>query len=335
MRIVPWWLLGVFAFGCAHPTKQAAPSAPPAAPVTAPQASPETPWRKEFFAWYGGALDDGETPWREDPRLAARFHSKEYPDDVQVAFHNLAETGQFKYELMWVTVSAHDAASDLFLGVLLNQPHRLKTAGQRDNVVFRLLPGQEIPMAVEQGGRYDVPGWPPAAAGSFEAALIDGIRAYRRGDSGHQQDEIARCAQILRPPLKAPPARVPPRTLQLAHFILGRCLAESYDTREALGHFRRAVELDPQDCHARMSLAAEHSVMAFHPEKQPPEAETFWEQQYLESIAAARRVCTEDQTRILDIVAAEGKKHAAENPGTPEAAKVLRLGGGVIRYKAR
>jgi len=322
MRLTSGPLCALFVASCAHASP---------APEIGPSGA--LPWRQDFAIWYGPD-ESASKPWRTGPRLQGRFHSAEFPDDIEVLFHNPERTDKLQNEIMWVTVFAYDPASDLFLGVLINEPYALKTVADKDNVVFRVYPGMPYPVALAEGGRYDAPGWPVVKPGSFDAALLAGLRHYRHGNYGHNQPEMKKCADALRPALKQPPGGVPPRHLQLAYFVLGRCLAEQYETREALANFAKAVELDPSDCHARLSLTAEHSVMAFKDDVQAPEGEAFWEQKYLDAIAETRRRCPPDDTKILDIIFAEGKK-AAEQSNDPRSAKLARVGAGVFRDKSR
>lgn len=324
MRLTSWVLMGLCAAGCAR-------GAEPRLPTI--YRSGDLPWRQEFVVW--PASENEPKPWRSDPRLKGRFFSEEYPDDIEVVFVNPDRTDNLRNERMWVTVLAYDPYSDLFLGALGNEPYAMHNVAEGDNVIFLVDPSVPAPFAFAEDGRYDIPGWPPAKPGSLDAALIAGIRAYRRGHYGNNQPEMKKCAETLRGALKQPAANVPPRRLQLAYFVLGRCLAEMYVTREAMASFAKAVELDPTDCHARVSLAAEHSVMAFKADFQAPEGARFWEQKYLDAIADVRSHCSPEDASLFDLALKTGKKQAEANPKDPNAARAARIGAGVVREKSR
>jgi hypothetical protein len=76
---------------------------------------PIPPWRTHLmpWEWHSGL----PAPWRSDPRLAGRF-APGYDDDVQIVFLNPDSAAGKKHELMWVRVTAHDSASDEYLGIL-------------------------------------------------------------------------------------------------------------------------------------------------------------------------------------------------------------------------
>ncbi len=199
-------------------------------------------------------------PWREDSRLEAHF-AQGFPDDVVVAFSVHDPTAPYPFEMMWVTVTAYDSVTDLYLGILLNEPKFITHLPQWENVVFAPEGGTGYPTAVTVDGEYGAAGWPLTKVDEYFSTLRDGIRAYRDGRNGHNVPGVERCIAILEPLMSSVPEAARPDEVFVGHFVLGRCYAENYDTERAIQQFRLAIETDPDDVDAHMTLLAELSVM--------------------------------------------------------------------------
>lgn len=315
------------ALGCAHP-------APTAAGRAATAQGPR--WERELMVWR--ADEEKARTWREDPRLQGRFHAEE-PDDIQVVFLGPESDERQVPEVMWVTVIAHDTASDTFLGILLNSPHHLKDVQEGDNVLFRAANqdiGRQLALVALAPGPSRL-GWPHAAPGSFLETLTRGVRHYRQGRFGHHPPGIQACIDTLGPVLEPAAQDVPADQRQLGHFVLARCLAEKYETLRAVRHFEEALRLDPKDAHARMGLLAELSLLAHLPrEKLESGAEAEWEQRYLAQVAETRKLLQGSSTlRMLDILFSEEQLEADPAQDSQLREKRHRVGAGPFRYKVR
>jgi len=109
----------------------------PAATSGATAAHAAPPWEERVVAF--ATVEPPEVrPWRSDPRLSGQFHSKEFPDDLQVLFEVTTQDGIRHVESMWVTVLGHDDRTDRYLGRLLNGPDFVRSVQDGDNVVFHL-----------------------------------------------------------------------------------------------------------------------------------------------------------------------------------------------------
>ena len=292
------------------------------------QTAPEPPWRSRVIAWDRGR---SESPsWQSDPRLQGRS-APGYPDDFQVLFDNPDD----RDEIMWVRVIAHDRATDLFLGILLNEPALLRTPLPGDNVVFRFETGSELPVAVASP-TYGDAGWPPAAPGAFQTVLRDGVRAYRVGNYGHNRPGIERCIEVLRPVMRDVPANASTFDRFVGHYILGRCAAEVYDTPLAIEQFRAAIALDPDDADAHLALLAEYSVMVHRrPGELSAEEEAQWERSFLDQLALVRERFAEHPgvSTVLAFVFDPAQEANVEESWLPHIAKLRRVGYGIFRWK--
>ena len=292
------------------------------------------PWRIHLIPWvtHAGQL----RPWRDDPRLAGRA-APGYPDDFQVTFLNPDSAQGGRHEAMWVRTIAYDPPNDLFLGVLLNQPDFIRSAREADNVVFRIdRPRGEL-VAVGAPD-YGAPGWPASMAGAFGATLRDGIRAYRDGNDGHNMPEMKRCDAVLTPALRNIPAPVARDERFVAHYVLGRCLAEAYATSRAIEQFRAAIALSPNDADAHMSLLAELSVMTHQrPGTLPAAEEARWERAFTAELAAVRqRFASYDGVQqTLSMVFDPAQEADVDSTWRPYLARLRRVGYAVFRWKQR
>ncbi len=73
--------------------------------------------------------------WRENPKLKMRFHSAEFPDDIQVVIHDGGRRmTDVAPECVWVRVSGYD--DGIFVGTILNQPYQLQSVKQGSRILF-------------------------------------------------------------------------------------------------------------------------------------------------------------------------------------------------------
>lgn len=198
--------------------------------------------------------------WRYDARLAGKFETG-YPDDIQVIFASDVPAKNRSPEIMWVTILDYDKATDVFLGHVINEPFHLETVGLQDNVVFRWDPSLASLVALRENGSYRAAARPATECPEFLDTVLEAARTYRKSPFGHDKAVTERCLAILRPAVKAIPAKARPDERFAAHFLLARCLAESYVTGEAIEEFKAAIAADPGDRDAQMGLLAEYSVL--------------------------------------------------------------------------
>jgi len=276
-------------------------------------------------------------PWRTDPRLAGSFEPG-YPDDVLVIFGNPDSLHGLKPEGMWVTITAFDSVSGLFLGILINQPYARMGVDEGDNVVFRIHPVLKRPVAVAFNGSYNEAGWPPSAAPQFFARLRDGIRAYRLGNNGHNMPQIERCIAVLTTAMDGVPSAARRDEEFVGNFVLGRCLAEKYVTELAIHHFRAAISLDTNDLDSHMALLAELSVMTHHrPGELSPNDEARWEQEFLNELTVVRACFGQDTGvhQVLTMVFDPASEATVDSLWRPYLARLRRIGFSVFRWKRR
>jgi hypothetical protein len=291
-------------------------------------------WRTQLIPWDMYGVE--RRPWRDDRRLAPHV-APGYPDDFRVLFANPDSARGGRHEIMWVRVIAADSATGEFLGVLLNQPDFLRSVARGDNVVFRAGPKSDLPTAVGAPGYSDA-GWPATRAPSFLSTLRDGLRAYRAGNNGHNMPAIERCIEILTPAMSAKPASATREQRFVGHFVLGRCLAEKYETERAVQQFRAAIALDSTDLAAQMALLAELSVMTHQlPGKLPAATEAQWERDFVEQLRVVRARFGRDErvTEVLAMVFDPAQESDLDDVWKPHAAKLRRVGYAVFRWKQR
>jgi len=284
------------------------------------------PWEAEFVLWPRDADQPGG-PWRSDARLAGRF-AEGYPDDVSVHFDNPDPANQD--EVMWVTVIDYHAAVDEYLGVLLNEPFKLTTVKERDNVVFRYDAETKQPNALASAGEYRGRGIPRRAQSGALAQLWEGIRQYRLGNHGNNQGVIGRCIEILTatvPRLERPASR---DDRYLAHFVLGRCHAEAYNTDLAIESFREALEYKPRDVDTHMALLAEYSLKVH----MAPDHER-WDSLFLEELKYVRKHFSDDWMveQATAVLFDESQVTNLSELSAEELARRRKVGFGVFRWK--
>jgi hypothetical protein len=301
----------------------------------AAQANAVAPWQTHLI-WWGPTAEEPH-PWRTDAHLA-RFGEPRYPDDFQVLFRNPDSAQGKQHEIMWVRVIAADSATGLRLGILLNQPDFMRSPSQGDNVVFRLLETDPLPTAVGGPSYRDV-GWPDnSAAPEFQAVLRKGILAYREGDNGHNMPGIEKCISVLAPAMQAVPAGASAEERFTGHFVLGRCLAETYVTERAIEQFRAAITIDPNELNAQMALLAELSIMAHKGAKDlSPDEEKRWDDAVVEQLQVIRtrfgdRPIVQRMLSLLFTPPAEKDMTPAMRAELP---KLQRVGYAIFRWKQR
>lgn len=307
--------------------------APRVSAAQAHQTTHEPPWRTQLMPWETHAGQP--RPWRLDPRLARRSEPG-YPDDFQVWFPNPASTNGLPLEGMWVRATAYDPTTDLFLGVLLNRPDMIHTVQAGDNVVFRVDTAGGGLRAVGAPNFADA-GW-PTAADAFTPVLRDGLRHYRLGNNGHVMPEIERCIDVLTPAIGTVAASATPEEQFVGHYVLGRCLAEKYDTERAMEQFRAAIALEPDDADSHMALLAELSLQAHQrPPKVSPEEQARSEKAFLDELAVVRaRFMDRDGVRQILSLVFDPAQEASVNPAwQSDIPRLRRIGYGVFRWKQR
>lgn len=301
----------------------------PAVPQV-PDSTPE--WQKRLMPWMSHA--EQERPWRDDVRIYRYLH-KQFRDDAQVLFPIDGESPT-PFEAMWVRTIAYDSLADLYLGVLLNRPAFLESLVPLDNVVFRADSGRP-PRAIARNGDYSKPGWPESLVPDFMAVLRDGIRAYRAGSLGNHTPSLERCVELLTPAVQTIPPRTRPDERFVAHFVLGRCLAETYETDRAIAQFRAAIAIDPADVDAQMALLAELSVKAHEPTDSRAAADVErWDRALAEQVAVIRGgfIDSPGIRRALEVMF--DPQHAAGvNLSAAELDRRKRIGFATLRWKRR
>jgi hypothetical protein len=276
-------------------------------------------------------------PWRADPRLAG-LSPDGYPDDVPVAFIHPDSARGGTSEVMWVRIIAHDPPTDLFLGILLNVPSYLTDPPSGDNVVFRVQPTLNVKLRAVADPEYSNAGWPASAAPAHFALLKEGIRAYRAGHNGHVPEMIARCIDVLLPAAARIPPEASPDERFATHFVAGRCLAEAYNTEEAIRQFRAAIAVDSGDVHSQMALLAELSVMVHRrPGTVTPAEDARWEEEFVRQLAIVKARFGHDSgvQEILGLVFDPRLEGELDPLWQPHAARLRRIGYAIFRWKSR
>jgi len=268
----------------------------------------------------------------------ASFVEQGFPDDVLVLFGNSDSLHGKAPTTLWVTVTAYDSATALFLGILGEKPRAPMDVAVGDNVVFRIHPQLKEPVAVAFNSSYRDAGWPPTRVPEFRATLREGVRAYRLGNNGHNMPDIERCIAVLTPAMAAVPTGARQDEAFVGHFVLGRCLAEKYVTEQAIRHFRAAISLDTADVDSHVALLAELSVMTHRrPGELSASEDARWEQEFLAELAVVRARFGEDAgvQQVLTMVFDPAGEATVDSLWRPYLPKLRRVGYGVFRWKQR
>ncbi len=291
----------------------------------ASEASSEpAPWRERLVVW---RPTDAPSPWLEDDRLRDQS-PPEYPSDFPVVFAPDRDGSSF--EMMWVRVFAHDSGGDRYLGHLLNPPHFLQSVAQGDRIVFGYDETLELGLARHDDWDYEVLTVPPAALGGDLEELYQGIVHFRKGESGHVQEEIRACVNTLTGVVAREQPALDREHRYLAHYILGRCLAEAYETDRAIEQFERAIELEPHALDPQMALLAELCVKVY----KKPESERL-EKRYLDQLELVRERYGENERVALILQMLFDPKNSGDisHLSEREVARRRRVGFGVFRWK--
>ena len=294
-------------------------------------AAPVPPWQQRLMPWLSYANEP--RPWRTDKRFTGRF-ARGLPDDVQVLF-TVPAGGQS--EVVWVTITAYDAASDQFLAIASNRRSGTKLISPYDNVVFRFREGAPYPVAIDRGAGYGRAGWPTSRAPTFFNGLLAGIRAYRAGHNGRNIPSIRQCATILEPLAKKIPPEARTDERFVLHYVLGRCYAELLDTKNAITAFRAALSDDPNDPHTHMALIAEYSIMVHLPDdKLPAKERALWDQAIINEIDFVRKhyMSYPGVSMALNLMF-DAKAADANQWPAADRARGARIGYSRIRWKQR
>jgi len=286
--------------------------------------------------WWGPTAEEPH-PWRADPRLK-RFGEPGYPDDFQVFFANPDSAQGKQNEVMWVRVIAADSATDLYLGILINQPDYLSNLSEGDNVVFRAHDSGALPTAVSTPSYRDA-GWPIASrASAYLATLRVGILAYRAGNNGHNMPRIEQCIAVLTPLMEAVPTTASADERFDGHYVLGRCLAEKYVTERAIAEFRSAIAINPNDLNAQMALLAELSIMTHKgPKELSADDDARWEREFLDQLQVVRTRFGDAPIvkRILSFVFDPSEEANLSPEAKAQLPKLRRVGYAIFRWKQR
>ena len=277
-------------------------------------------------------------PWRTDPRLARRFHP-DFKDDIQVVVPNPDSANGKRREVIWVRMLAADSATGRFLAYSLNEPDDLRGLHEGDNLVFTWdAKGYPVALTSEEG--YGQAGWPSAHRRDPEfRTLVEGLRHYRMGNMGHNMPEIEACIRTLRPLARRTLTDRPVEEQFLTYFVFGRCLAESYQTLDAIDAFRHAIAAGPDSMDAHMAFLAELSVMVLKSlaEQYPDSASAGWEADFIaERDLVARRFGGDPAVRFMLNVMHDEKSAGDLSHVSPARLAVLRRTTfAVIRWKQR
>jgi hypothetical protein len=139
-------------------------------------------------------------------------------------------------------------------------------------------------------------------------------------------------------PISATLASRTPEQTFVFHFVLGRCLAEKYETERAIAQFKEAIALSPDDVDSYMALLAELSILTHRSLPTSVSADDkAWENEFVDKLALVRRrfASENDVNRMMVLVfnPSEEVKLAEQSPAA--LPKLRRIGYGVFRWKRR
>jgi hypothetical protein len=96
--------------------------------------------------------------WRYDVLLKEKF-LPDYPDDLQVIVHDGGpRITDARPELVWARVNG-TTKDGRFTGVVLNQPHGLKSVAEGGQIQFMMKKGWEYPVQVREQYLQERPDW--------------------------------------------------------------------------------------------------------------------------------------------------------------------------------
>jgi hypothetical protein len=210
-------------------------------------------WRDGYVPF---SSPDLETILR-DPRVVA-ITRLEYSNCVPVKFVPTARDAAKDMETLWVRILDRDAATDLFLGEVVEKPARWTSVSHHDNVVFRfgsMLEKQ--PSAILFGDSYLAY---PTAMTKFGEAFVAAVAADRELYLGRNTVTLPDAFARTRKAVSLIGATTSRREAFHALYLLGRCHSEAYQVDSAIVWFKSAMAVDSTDPDAAMSLMAEYSV---------------------------------------------------------------------------
>jgi hypothetical protein len=149
---------------------------------------------------------------------------------------------------------------------------------------------------------------------------------------------IERCIAVLSPAVDAIPAAASREERFVAHYVLGRCLAEKYETMRAIAQFKAAMAVEPTDVDTYLALLAEYSVMTHHrPGELSPAEEKRWEDAFLDHLALIRARFEQhpDVVEVLGLIFDPAHETELDSMWQPHIAKLRRVGYAVFRWKQR
>lgn len=283
------------------------------------------PWTEEVILW-SGELHGVQAPWRDNRALQGRFHSPEYPDDIQVVFR---QDSADAWERMWVRVIGAHPRSGEYLAKLLNDPYAIEGLQSGENVAFVAPEGSQDLIGVDRGQGYGRAGYPAFSPDAFASSMIKGLNLYRAGELGHVPENI----KAAIPELLGASERTDNTTSRTAsfyvHFYLGRCYAELYETESAIEQFKKALAFRPEDPSAHIALLAEYSLLAAMPEEELPSGTSDqWRESFnrQESVIRSLFPPSAGPVQYLDLIYTEMKDNL-DSEGTIAGKFVLRWKG--------
>lgn len=294
------------------------------------------PWAESYRLWR--VRGDEPAPWRSDPRLMQGFTAEGYPHDLLVGFMNPDSATGGQHEAMWVSVIGYDRRTDHFLGILINQPRFLRNVRVGDNVTFAWNPKGWPEAIITAEGSY-ASGWPRSVLRTaFDSTLREGIRQYRAGSNGQNVPELDACIRTLTPLADGTTTLPSGDAAFLVHFVLARCLAETYATIRSLDHFRRAAALGPDSLDAQMGALAELSVLVHTPDSlRTAGTRAEWDVAFADQLALVLRQFgrNPDVVRILSFIMNPRSPADTIGLSAEERARRSRVGFAVMRWKQR
>jgi tetratricopeptide (TPR) repeat protein len=197
-----------------------------------------------------GRCPSNDCPWRSDERIRP-FLIDDFPDDLEVTLKGDSTAD----EAPWCRLVGYDADSDLFLGKLLNQPASppYHCLSKWDQIV--VTPERDV--LLHENTDFML-GWPRLDGTPGQEALVDGIRSYRQGDFGHNEEALEKAIEQLN---KIDETQLSKQNQFALHFVLGRCYAERYRNAVAIQQFKAAIKCDSNELYSRISYMAELSLM--------------------------------------------------------------------------
>lgn len=192
-----------------------------------------------------------------DPRVVA-IRRLDYSDCVPVKFVPTARDATKDMGSLWVRILDRDAATDQFLGEVVEKPGRWSSVAHHDNVVFKfgsMLEKQ--PSAVLFGDSYLAY---PGVMTKFGEVFVAAVAADRELYLGRNTVTLPDAFAKTRRAVSLIEATTPRREAFHALYLLGRSHSEAYQVDSAIVWFKSAMAVDSTDPDAAMSLMAEYTA---------------------------------------------------------------------------